>query len=199
MLRNDIEFLDPGPAVTDEHIAEFKGMLAGHELPREYELYLRRFNGARPRVGGASRPEGRSSHVRIWWPAKAVGADVWGLRAGLGPMCRLGTNPAEGPELRDVHEVLADRFPPQSFAFAGSGGGSKFLFDLRPERFGQVLFWCRPCEVDEESHAGNPYQNVAWVAHDFIDFLNRIEVEPDDWAAWEAAQPPASAMDWSPT
>jgi hypothetical protein len=61
-----------------------------------------------------------------------------------------------------------------------------------------VLFWSRMGCGSEETAARDPYHNVAWVAHDFIDFLNRIEVEPDDMAAWEDAQPPAAQLNWQP-
>jgi hypothetical protein len=61
-----------------------------------------------------------------------------------------------------------------------------------------VLFWSRMWAGDDETLARDPYHNVAWVAADFIDFLNRLEVEQDDMDAWEAAQPPASQMNWQP-
>jgi hypothetical protein len=196
-LRRDIEFRDPGPALAAEPLARFAAELGVASLPTAYEQFMRHFNGADPVVGGPARPAGRSSIIRLWWPATSMAADD-GLWASLSDMYQLGTDPIERPELFDVQEVVGHLHPPQAFAFCGASGGSRFLFDLRTDRFGEVLFWSRMGCGSEETAARDPYHNVAWVAHDFIDFLNRIEVEPDDMAAWEDAQPPAAQLNWQP-
>jgi hypothetical protein len=197
MLRKDIEFREAGPVVSAQALAAFAASVGVPALPVPYAQFMLRFNGADPVVGGPNRSLARFSFVRLWWPAGSPAAEG-GLWASLGDMYRLGTDPTERPELQDVHEVVGDILPPQSFAFCSASGGSKFLFDLRPDRFGQVLFWSRMWAGDDETLARDPYHNVAWVAADFIDFLNRLEVEHDDMDAWAAAQPPASQMNWQP-
>lgn len=198
MLRKDIEFRDPGPAFTEAQWTDLKAALGVQALPAAYESFMKRFNGADPIVGGASRPAGRSTIVRLWWPVGAPAADS-GLWASLSDMYRLGTDPIDRPELLDVHEVIGHLNPPQTLAFCdASGGGNRFLLDLRPDRHGQVLFCSGMARGDDDAVARDPYHNVAWVGDDLVDFLNRLEVEPDDIAAWEAAQPPAADMDWKP-
>ena len=195
MLRTDIQFLKPGPALSVEDVADASRAIGRGPWPRDYEHYLLRFNGAAPTLV-TPHPD-RAQFVRLWWP---VGADAagYGHNGGVEAFHRLRDDPTRRPDLLDVNQLIGHRFPPHTFAFANSDGGSRFLFDLRPDRHGQILFWCRPREGTADEQAQDPYRNVAWVADNLVDFFNRIEEEPDDWDAWEVAIAPDSARDWHP-
>ena len=193
MLRKDVRFDDPGPPVTGEDLAALQAELGGITLPLDHARYLLRFNGASPHI---ARPDPHKSQLlRIWWPADtaADASDHIGL---LGSLLEVNGRPAKGPDLLQTQRTIGHLLPPSTLVFADAAGGSRFLFDLRADRFGQVLFWNHLAIGDDDTFAANPYHNVGWVAHDFIDFINRIEVEPDDWNAWEAALPPDADLDW---
>ena len=188
VLRTDVRFCDPGPPIAQHDIDQVKIALGGIALPQDYEWYLLRFNGAHPSV-----PNG--ALLRLWWPADTL-ADSTDHSALLGDMYYVRGRPERACDLLETHQDMGHLLPPDTLAFASDPGGSRFLFDLRPGRFGQVLFWNYRDIGNDEMFAANPFHNVAWVANDFIDFINRIECVPDDWNAWEAALPPDSDLDW---
>jgi hypothetical protein len=194
MLRKDIRFPEPGPALTQADIEQAIRSLGRGPWPHDYVQFMQRFNGADP-VVTTVRPD-RLQLVRLWWPVAAAAAD-FGHHAGLHDMFRLRDDPTERPDLLEVHADLGHRFPPESMAFADCDGGA-FLFDLRPDRYGEVLYWCRLQQGDPETQARHPYHNVAWVADSLVDFFNRILEEPDDWDAWAAGLSPDSERDWRP-
>lgn len=194
-LRPDLVFQRPGAPVGRQALDELKAALDIERLPAIYEDYLLRFNGADPTI--VRDDIGRCQVLRIWWPVGAAAEDYgeWGAVGSFGQV--LG-DPDMGVDLLTTHRDIGHLMPPQVFIFASAGGGDRFVFDLRPERFGQVLFWSYLAIGTDEMFATNPYHNVGWVAHDFHDFINRMELEPDDFDAWIAAQPSDSVLDWQP-
>lgn len=195
MLRKDVRFNNAGPPTTQHDIDNLKAGLGGMALPTPYEQYLLRFNGATPMVGVADLS--RSRMLRVWWPADSS-ADTSEHIGFLGNVYRVDDGSNNGSGLLETFRDIGRHLPPQTLAFADDGGGSRFLFDLRPDRFGQVLYWSYLARDGGDAFAVNPYHNVGWVADDFIDFINRIEVEPDDWDDWEAALAPDSDLHWAP-
>lgn len=194
MLRK-VRFNHAGPATTQHGIDTLKAALGGIALPTQYEQYLLRFNGATPVVV----PDDvlKTQLLRVWWPADSS-ADTSEHGALLGNLYQVDGGSNNGLSLLQTFRDIGHHFPPQTLAFAHSGGGSRFLFDLRPDRFGQVLFWSYLARDGGDMFAINPYHNVGWVADGFVDFINRIEVEPDDWDEWEAALSPDSDSHWTP-
>ena len=193
MLRKDVRFHDPGPAITQDDIDDVKTALGGIALPPDYERYLSRFNGAQPIVGDNDLSKGQL--LRVWWPADTV-ADTTDHAALLGSMHEVKGRPDKVADLLQTHQDIGHLLPPGTVAFGRGAGGSCFLFDLRPGRFGEVLFWRYGALGNDAVFAANPFHNVGWIARDFIDFINRIELEPDDFDAWEAALPPDSDVGW---
>ncbi|MBX9400792.1 SMI1/KNR4 family protein [Lysobacter sp. BMK333-48F3] len=194
MLR-EVRFNNAGPATTQHDIDALKASLGGIALPTQYEQYLLRFNGATPVVVPDDVP--KSQLLRVWWPVD-TSADTSDHVGFLGNLYRVDDGSNNGLSLLQTFRDIGHHFPPQTLAFADNGGGSRFLFDLRPDRFGQVLFWSYLARDGGDMFAVNPYHNVGWVADDFVDFINRIEVEPDDWDDWEAALSPDSDSHWTP-
>lgn len=195
MLRKDIKFDRPGPAIVQADIDRVTAALGGIQLPQEYERYMLRLNGAAPDIVLDDRP--LSQLLRVWWPVGSPCADD-GHGVMLGEMHQIDVDPKVASDLLTTHRDIAHLLPPSSIAFANSAGGGRFLFDLRPDRFGEVLHWSYLHLAGAEMLAQQPYHNVSWVARDFIDFLNRIEIEPANWDNWEAALPPDSDLDWRP-
>jgi len=193
MLRKDVRFHDPGFAVTQDDIDQVKKALGGIALPQDYERFLLRFNGAQPIVADNDLSKGQL--LRVWWPADTV-ADTTDHAALLGSMQEIQGRPERAADLLKTHQNIGHLLPPETVAFARGAGGSCFLFDLRPGRFGEVLYWRYGALGDEAPSAVNPFHNVGWIAKDFIDFINRIELEPDDFDTWEAALPPDSHVGW---
>jgi len=193
MLRKDVRFHDPGLAVTQHDIDWVKEALGGIALPLDYERYLLRFNGAQPIVSDNDLSTGQL--LRIWWPADTV-ADTTDHAALLGSIHEVQGRPERAADLLETHQNIGHLLPPDTVAFARGAGGSCFLFDLRLGRFGEVLYWRYGALEDEATFGANPFHNVGWVAKDFIEFINRIELEPDDFDAWEASLQPDAAVAW---
>ena len=194
MLRKDVCFHKPGRPVTQDDIDQVTTALGGMTLPETYQRYLLRFNGAHPLV---SEDLSKAQMLRVWWPVDTF-ADSTDHVALLGDMYDVQGRPERESDLLKTHQVIGHLLPPGTLAFAAGAGGSVFLLDLRPRRFGEVLFWRYGDIGDHATWAANPFHNVGWVASDFIDFINRIEIEPHDWNAWEAALPPDADLGWRP-
>jgi hypothetical protein len=194
VLCLNIDFHNPGPALTPADIEAVQQALGIPALPADYHSYLLRLNGATPLHTKAF--PARTSHVRVWYPADCE-ASSSGHSADVSDLYRVSGQVSMGNDLFENNQVFKGRVPHGTLAIGANSGGSQFLLDLRPQRFGQVIYWERSFESREQWEE-NPFHNVGWIASDFADFVNRIEVEPDDWNAWEEALKPDSDLDWKP-
>jgi SMI1 / KNR4 family (SUKH-1) len=194
MICPDVDFHNPGPALTPADIEAVQRALGIPALPADYHSYLLRLNGATPLHTNAF--PARMSHVRVWYPVGCA-ASSSGHSADISSTYRVGGEVSMGNDLLENNQVFKGRIPQGTLAIGANSGGSQFLLDLRPQRFGQVIYW-EPSFESREQWEKNPFHNVGWIANDFVDFINRIEVEPDDWDAWEASLPEDSTLNWQP-
>jgi hypothetical protein len=81
------------------------------------------------------------------------------------------------------------RMPDSMIPIGDNGGGNQICLGVSGEESGKVFYWDRHNEFDEEEYLEDNeppvppellYQNVHLVADSFEDFLQRLEVDPDE-------------------
>jgi cell wall assembly regulator SMI1 len=152
-----VEIVESEKNTTSKEIEQFEALI-GQMLPDEFKQFLLLHNG------GSPEPEGFKFFLNDNEPEMAMVAWFLALYEG------------EDENIRDDFYTFKDRIPKNMLAVARDPGGSLILLGLQDENKGQVFFWLRELEAEDGEPA--TYDNVAFVANSFNEFLDSfIEVE----------------------
>jgi hypothetical protein len=152
-----VEMVESEKITTSKEIEQFEALI-GQMLPDEFKQFLLLHNG------GSPEPEGFKFFLNDNEPEMAMVAWFLALYEG------------EDENIRDDFYTFKDRIPKNMLAVARDPGGSLILLGLQDENKGQVFFWLRELEAEDGEPA--TYDNVAFVANSFNEFLDSfIEVE----------------------
>jgi hypothetical protein len=143
--------------ITFDEVEEFETLIS-QRLPDEYKNFLLHHNGGRPEPSGF-----KFSLNGYEWDIAMI---AWFLALYKG----------EYENITNYFYTYQDRIPKDMLAIAHDPGGSLILLGLEGDNKGKVFFWLQELEGDD----GEPptYDNVAFVANSFNEFLNSFtEVE----------------------
>ncbi|MCF6253009.1 MAG: SMI1/KNR4 family protein [Methylococcaceae bacterium] len=142
---------------TCKEIEQFEALI-GQILPDDYKQFLLLHNGGTP------KPAGFYFTLKDNQPEMAMVAWFLALYEG------------EDENITDDFYSFKDRIPNNMLAVARDPGGSLILLGLQGDNKGKVFFWLRELEAEDGEPA--TYDNVAFVANSFNEFLDSfIEVE----------------------
>lgn len=164
-------------ALTDDEIGEIERVV-GDKLPGSYRQFLSRYGASGFQRLVQFRPARRlPPHISDW------GGDYLSALYG------------KEPEGRDMFDLLTrihfykDRMPDSMIPIGDNGLGNQICLGVSGEAFGKVFYWDRHNEFDEDEYLEDHeppvppemlYQNVHLVADSFEDFLQRLEIAPDE-------------------
>jgi hypothetical protein len=152
-----IKIVESKAHTTIEKVEEFETLI-GRILPDEYKQFLLQHNGGSPQPPGFKfvlKDDDWDMAMVAWFLALFDGEYV---------------------NITDYFYTYQDRIPKDMLAIAHDPGGSLILLGLEGNKKGKVFFWLQELEEDD----GEPptYDNVAFVANSFNEFLNSFtEVE----------------------
>ena len=152
-----VEIIKSKKNTFGEEIKKFE-ILIGEILPDEYKQFLIQHNGGHP------EPDGFYFTLKDNQPEMAMVAWFLALHEG------------ESSNITKSYFGFKYRIPNDMLAVARDPGGSLILLGLKGENKGKVFFWLRELEAEDGEPA--TYDNVAFVANSFNEFLDSlIEVE----------------------
>lgn len=91
--------------------------------------------------------------------------------------------------LKKSIRIFKGRMPGSVIPIGSNGGGNQICLGVSGEERGKVFYWDRHNEFDEEEYLEDHeppvppellHQNVHLVADSFEDFLQRLEIDPDE-------------------
>lgn len=152
-----LEIVESEKDITLDEVKELESLI-GCQLPNEYKQFMLQYNGGRPKLSGF-----RFSLNQNDWSVAMV---AWFLAFYDG----------EYENITDFYHTFRVRIPSMMLAIARDPGGSLILLGLEGENKGKVFFWLQELEGDDGEEPS--YDNVAFVANSFNEFLNSlIEIE----------------------
>jgi cell wall assembly regulator SMI1 len=91
-------------------------------------------------------------------------------------VCFDSMNPGDkGSSFEQTYEILVDQtpeFPRGYIPFANSSCGDLFIYSVRPESFGNIMFY-------QHEYFGDDDRYVVFLAPSFREFINSLTEEPD--------------------
>lgn len=154
----------------------------GIPLPEQLKSYYRHWNGGLPCP--ESVPDEKSVCVQVFWKkdAPAARSGSWAILEGM--------HSINGPEYEDLLCCWADykdRVPSDCLIFGFDPGGSRFLIGIGEHNLGHIYYWINRFQADRAEGEVADYDNVAYIAPTFMDFLSMLREEPlrneptNDW------------------
>lgn len=155
---------NPGSPVTAATVDLLEQQI-GCPLPPQLRQYYLRWNGGLPFP--LDVPEFSALAVRVRW-APGTPAVRTGPVAAVSAMLRLDS---DINSLVEHWETFRTLMPPGWLPFQRDPGGSLFVIGTVDSNAGQVRFWSRDYQADQEAGEVPGQDNMAEVAPSFIDYL----------------------------
>jgi len=171
---------NPGPAVDEAGLKRLEATI-GTPLPAELRSYYARWNGGLPFP--LDLPEDNAMMVRVFWPVGAAAARVGPIVAVSG-MLRID---GEFNDFVENWQAFEGRYPKDLLCFQRDPGGSLFLVGIAEHNLGKIYYWARRWEANRSEGEVAGYDNIAYVAPSFLDFLLALRPEQgqdesdEDW------------------
>jgi len=155
---------NPGKPLDEGQLKGFEEQI-GISLPTQLRSFYLRWNGGLPYP--LDVPEFSSLRVVVRWP---VGCDA----AKGGRVIAVSSMQRFNDELEDFvqnWEAFRDHLPHDLLPFQIDPGSSQFLIGTGPSNLGQVFYWPFGYAPDREAGEVPNYDNIAFVAPSFLEFL----------------------------
>jgi|GEM_PF-1081394 len=168
-----------GTKLTESDISSFESIL-GIKLPNQLRSFYLHWNGGLPYP--IETPQYKSVWVRLHWSEKQVAASV-GTATSLSALFRINADP--DIDFYRTWKDFKDRIPHDLLCFARDLGGSLFLIGIKEYNLGKIFFWDSSYEADIDAGEIPSYDNIAFVANSFVEFLLALREEPDEGESLE--------------
>ncbi len=120
--------------------------------------------------------------IRLHWTKEAKAAEN-GPAADLNELLKINSEPST--DFLRTWNDFKDRIPKDLLCFARDSGGSVYLIGIKEYNLGKIFFWDRDYEADIDAGETPNYDNIAFVANSFTEFLLALREEPDDGESLE--------------
>ena len=166
-------------SLSENEITAFEGQI-GTQLPFQLRSFYLHWNGGLPYP--TDIPDDKSAWVRLYW-AKGVKAAQGGPAACFQGLFRINEEPAI--DFLRTWNDFKHRIPQDVLCFARDPGGSQFVIGIKEYNLGKIFFWDRDYEADIDDGETPNYDNIAFVANSFTEFLLALREEPDEGESLE--------------
>ena len=171
--------INPGAVVNEIDISTFETKLQ-IKLPNQLRSFYLLWNGGLPCP--AEMPLNKSVWIRLFWNKDAKAA-ANGPAADLNGLFEINALPSM--DFYRTWNDFKDRTPHDLLCFARDSGGSLFLIGIKEYNLGKIFFWDRDYEAEIEVGEIPNYDNIAFVANSFTEFLLALREEPDEGESLE--------------
>ncbi len=171
--NQDIKVINPGTTVNESDINSLERKL-GIQLPPRLRSYYLHWNGGLPCL--VEMALSKSVWIRLFWNKDAK-ASTSGPAADLNGLFEINSTP--GMDFYRTWNDFKDRIPHDLLCFARNSGGSLFLIGIKEFNLGKIFFWDRDYEADIDAGEISNYDNIAFVANSFTEFLLALREEPN--------------------
>ncbi|MCX7110053.1 MAG: SMI1/KNR4 family protein [Proteobacteria bacterium] len=168
-----------GEKLSESDLGIFEAKI-GTQLPHQLRSFYLHWNGGLPYP--IEIPENKSVWVRLHWKAGVDAAQV-GPAACLSRLYSINADP--NIDFFSFYSDFKDNIPQDVLCFASNPGSSLFLIGTKEYNLGIIYFWSSPYQADIGEGETPNYDNIAFVANSFTEFLLALREEPDDGESLE--------------
>jgi len=173
--------INPGTAVNEIDINILEKKL-GMQLPSQLRSYYLHWNGGLPCP--VEMPLNKSVWIRLIWNQGADAAQV-GPATSLSALFQINGQPSV--DFLGMWNDYRESIPQDVLCFAPDPGSSLFLIGTKHYNLGKIFFWESSYQANIGEGEIPNYDNIAFVANSFSEFLLLLREEPnrgehlDDW------------------
>jgi len=173
--------LEPGNVLVENDIVDFEAKL-GFRLPPQLHSYYLHWNGGLPCP--VEMPLSKSVWVRLHWKKGAEAARL-GPATAFSGLHEINSTPAV--DFLRTWNDFKDSLPNDVLCFGLDPGGSQFLIGIKDYNLGKIFFWESSYQANIGEGETPNYDNIAFVANSFVEFLLALREEPnrgeslEDW------------------
>ncbi len=182
ILENrQFDVLEPGEPLSESDIKTFEAKI-GICLPSQLRHYYSHWNGGLPCP--ADIPDNKSAWIRLIW-AKGVEAAQVGPATCFSGLHEINSSPSV--DFLNMWNIFKPSLPQDVLCFGPDPGGSQFLIGIKDYNLGKIFFWESSYQANIGEGETPNYENIAFVANSFTEFLLALREEPnhgellEDW------------------
>ena len=146
----------------------------GFKLPHQIRSYYLHWNGGLPYP--IEIPQYKSVWIRLHWNRNQQAASI-GPATSLSELFKINAEPAV--DLLNMWNIVKPSLPQDVLCFAPDPGGSLFLIGIKEYNLGKIFFWESSYQANLSEGEFPSYDNIAFVANSFTEFLLALREEPD--------------------
>jgi len=166
--------IESGDSITESELLELERKI-GITLPPQLRDFYLKWNGGTPLPDDIDIS--KSAWVHLHWNDKKS-AESFESATGFEGMPKINSHPAT--DFFRTWNDFKHRIPNDLIMFARDPGGSLFLIGIKKHNLGRIYFWERSYEADIEAGESPSYDNIAYIADSFSEFLLLLREEPDE-------------------
>ncbi len=179
-LENQVFDIDAaGSPVSECELIEFEKKI-GTKLPSQLRSFYSHWNGGLPYPNYIS--EDKCVWVRLSWQ-KGTDAVQGGTGAIFEGLFRINADPSI--DFYSNWIEFKQSIPNDVICFAYNPGSSLFLIGIREYNLGKIFFWSSAYQANIGEGEIPNYDNIAFVANSFTEFLLALREEPNDGESLE--------------
>jgi hypothetical protein len=173
------EVIDPGKPLTESDIKTFEAKI-GIRLPSQLRHFYLRWNGGLPCP--IDIPDDKSAWVRLHWTKEAEASEG---RGGVTFSGLFEINSTPGLDFLCTWHDFKNNIPTDCIGFGRNSGSSLYLIGIKEYNLGKIFFWESSYQADIAEGEIPSYDNIAFVANSFTEFLIALREEPDEGESLE--------------
>jgi len=179
-LENRIFDIDsPGLPVSEIDLSNLEALI-GTQLPSQLRSFYSHWNGGLPYPKDI--PEDKTVWVRLFWQA-GTDAMQGGPAASFEGLFRINADPSV--DFFRTWKDFKQSIPNDVIGFAHNPGSSLFLIGIKDYNLGKIFFWSSDYQANIDEGEIPNYDNIAFVANSFTEFLLALREEPDEGESLE--------------
>ncbi len=171
--------LEPGKPLSENDINVLEAKI-GIRLPSQLRHYYSHWNGGLPCP--VDIPDNKSAWIRLVWTKGAEAAQC-GPATGFSGLHEINARPSI--DFLNMWNIFKPSIPQDVLCFGSDPGGSQFLIGIKGYNLGKIFLWSSDYQANIGEGEIPNYDNIAFVANSFTEFLLALREEPNDGESLE--------------
>ncbi len=173
------EVIDPGNPLSESNIKTFEAKIRV-TLPSQLHSYYSHRNGGLPCPTDIA--DNKSAWVRLHW-TKETEASEGREAVTFSGLFEINSTP--GLDFLSTWHDFKSNIPTDCLCFGRNSGSSLYLIGIKEYNLGKIFFWEFSYQADIGEGEIPNYDNIAFVANSFSEFLLALREEPNDGESLE--------------
>ena len=173
------DVFEPGNPLSDIDLNTFEAKI-GLKLPLQLRSYYSHWNGGLPCPTDIAND--KSAWVRLHWTKEAEASQG---REAVTFSGLFEINSTPGLDFLSTWHDFKNNIPTDCLCFGRNSGGSLYLIGIKEYNLGKIFFWESSYQANIGEGEIPNYDNIAFVANSFTEFLLALREEPDDGESLE--------------